>query len=325
VPMIELINPETKNSLFQKDNGLIDSDNSFFPIINKIPRFVNSENYCDNFGFQWKKFSKTQLDNKNNNLGISKERFFSETNWNDENLSNQNILEVGSGAGRFSEVILTHTRANLYSVDFSNAVDSNFKNNGHIAPSRFYLFQASIYELPFNDNSFDKVFCLGVLQHTPNFEKSIESLISKVKIGGEVVVDFYPINGWWTKLNAKYMLRPFTKKISHDKLISLIETHVDWLIKTHLFFNKIKLGFLNRFLPIVDIEHVVPKKMNYEKMREWVVLDTFDMLSPEFDNPQKISSVKQMFEKNGVSVDFAGYVYYGKNSKAATVRGIKST
>jgi hypothetical protein len=30
-----------------------------------------------------------------------------------------------------------------------------------------------------------------------------------------------------------------------------------------------------------------------------------------------------MFENNGVSVQFSDYVFYGKNSKAAVVRGIK--
>jgi len=34
-----------------------------------------------------------------------------------------------------------------------------------------HLFQASIYELPFAPRQFDKVFCFGVLQHTPDFKK----------------------------------------------------------------------------------------------------------------------------------------------------------
>ena len=55
-------------------------------------------------------------------------------------------------------------------------------------PERFHLFQASIYEMPFPDNSFHKVFCLGVLQHTPDFEQSIQSLVQKAKTGGEIVV-----------------------------------------------------------------------------------------------------------------------------------------
>ena len=320
---MKLINPKTKDSLFQKGDNLVDNKGGIFPIINKIPRFVEADNYCSNFGFQWNKFSKTQLDDKNDNSQVSKQRFFAETNWDKEDLSEKNILEVGSGAGRFSEVVLAHTQANLYSVDYSNAVSANLKNNGNIAPERLQLFQASIYELPFLDNSFDKVFCLGVLQHTPDFEQSVKSLINKAKMGGEIVVDFYPINGWWTKVNAKYILRFVTKRMPHNRLISIIEKNIDWLIKLSLFFSRSKLGFLNRFLPIVDLGSVLPEGLNVKQVREWAILDTFDMFSPEFDNPQKISSVKQMFEKNGVLVEFSDYVHYGKNSKAAVVRGTK--
>jgi ubiquinone/menaquinone biosynthesis C-methylase UbiE len=114
---------------------------------------------------------------------------------------------VGMGDGRFSKVVLENTKGTLYSVDYSDAVTANFRNNGDIAPDRFNLFQASIYEMPFHDNSFDKVFCFGVLQHTPDFDASVKALIKKAKPGGEIVVDFYPIKGWWTKIHAKYLLR----------------------------------------------------------------------------------------------------------------------
>jgi 16S rRNA A1518/A1519 N6-dimethyltransferase RsmA/KsgA/DIM1 with predicted DNA glycosylase/AP lyase activity len=39
------------------------------------------------------------------------------------------VLEVGSGAGRFTEIILK-TGATLFSCDYSDAVEANFENNG---------------------------------------------------------------------------------------------------------------------------------------------------------------------------------------------------
>ena len=152
---------------------------------------VRGGNYAENFGLQWSKFAKTQLDR--DCLDISKQRFFAETHWEHKCLSGKHILEVGSGAGRFSKVVLEHTQGILWSVDYSDAVTANYTNNGSIAADRFQLFQASIYELPFEDNSFDKTFCFGVLQHTPDFEASVKTLIAKTKPGGEIIVDFYPI------------------------------------------------------------------------------------------------------------------------------------
>jgi ubiquinone/menaquinone biosynthesis C-methylase UbiE len=152
----------------------------------------------------------------------------------------ENILEVGSGAGRFTQVILDFTEANLYSVDYSAAVEANFRNNG--PHPRLKLFQANIYELPFEKESFDRVFCFGTLQHTPDVRKSVSCLIDMVKPGGEVVVDFYPLKGFWTKLHAKYLFRPFTKKMDHNKLISLISRHIDWMIAASRLSVRLKIG-----------------------------------------------------------------------------------
>ena len=326
-----IINP--KNNLPLQSNGdyLIDSEGNSFPIIRGVPRIAELENYTVNFGKQWNKFDKTQLDreivgmtssNDCSTLSNSKDRFFAETRWDQEDLVGKEVLEVGSGAGRFSKVLLEHTKGILYSVDFSDAVTANFKNNCQIAPERFHLFQASVYEMPFPDNSFDKVFCFGVLQHTPDFESSVRALISKAKPGAEIVVDFYPIKGWWTKINAKYILRPISKKIPHEKLFSMIEKNIDWLIACHLFLHKIGLGFMSRFLPICNVKECIPQSLTKTEIREWAILDTFDQYSPEHDHPQRLTDVVKMFERYGVEVVWAGLEYY-KDGNSTVVRGIK--
>ena len=192
VMTIIIINPKNKLPLHLNRDYLIDSDENSFPIIGGVPRIAKLENYTANFGKQWNKFDKTQLDREVDGMTLSKDRFFAETRWDQEDLTGKEVLEVGSGAGRFSKVMLEYTKGTLYSVDFSDAVTANFKNNHQIAPDRFHLFQASIYEMPFPDNSFDKVFCFGVLQHTPNFESSVKALIRKAKPGAEIIVDFRP-------------------------------------------------------------------------------------------------------------------------------------
>jgi len=321
--MIQLINPFNQLLLHKNGNGYIDEKGNRFPIVNNVPRFVSNDNYTASFGFQWNKFQQTQIDRQNDQLNFSKERLLGVTGWDKEDLKGKDILEAGSGAGRFTKVVLEETEANLYSIDYSDAVSANFRNNSNFG-ERLHLFQASIYEMPFADNSFDKVFCFGVLQHTPDFKKSVKCLIEKAKPGGEVIVDFYPINGWWTKIHSKYILRPWTKKMSHEKLLKKIDRNADRLIGLYNFFDKLKLGkIVNRFLPICDIKNTLPPNLSKKQLREWVVLDTFDMFSPEHDHPQKISTVKKWFEEFGMEVRFAGYINYTTNAKAAVVKGIK--
>jgi SAM-dependent methyltransferase len=177
--------------------------------------------------------------------------------------------------------------------------------------------------MPFTDGSFDKTFCLGVLQHTPDFEASVRALVAKAKPGGEIVVDFYPIRGWWTKLNAKYLLRPLTKRMSHKRLLGIIDRNIDWLIAAHRALVRWRLGALTRFLPIADLRYILPKALSPKQAREWAVLDTFDMFSPEYDNPQRIERVAEMFERSGARVTFKGYVDVA-GAQAAVVRATKA-
>jgi ubiquinone/menaquinone biosynthesis C-methylase UbiE len=317
---IELVNPFNGRQLIPTSTGLTDNGQIIFQNENGAYRIVKDDNYSDNFGYQWNMFAGTQLD-KTSKLDISKKRFFAETGWDKEDLTGKNILEVGSGAGRFTQILLDFTKGNVYSVDYSNAVEANFKNNG--PNERLHLFQASIYEMPFAKEQFDKLVCLGVLQHTPDVEKSIDSLIKMAKSGAELVVDFYPITGWWTRLNAKYMLRPYSKKMSHEKLYKKIDRNIDWLIKASRSFSKIGLGrIFNRFLPICDIDGTLPKGLPYDQLRELCVLDTFDMYSPQYDQPQKIKDVITYFKKYGMKEVWGGFIYYD-NCRAAVVKGIK--
>ncbi|MDR7921851.1 class I SAM-dependent methyltransferase [Thermosynechococcus sp. HY213] len=319
---IHYVDPKTKAPLRKDHTAYYSETGSVYPIVNQIPRFVDSsQNYTQSFGLQWNKFSKTQIDDTDQKQ--SETRFFATTNWQPEELAGKSILEAGSGAGRFTRVILEKTSAYLWSFDYSEAVEANWQNNSDIAGGRLHLFQASIYDIPLPEASFDKVFCFGVLQHTPDFEESVKNLIKYAKIGAEIVVDFYPIKGFWTKIHAKYLLRPLTKKMSHQALLNLIEKNIDSLITLFDFLVKVKLGVLTRFLPIVDLR-TIPSTVDQQKRREWAILDTFDMFSPEYDNPQRIKDVAAMFERHGAKVTFAGFVKSSAGT-SAVVRGVRET
>ena len=60
---ISIINPKNKSPLTATDKGLIDSFGNIFPIIKGVARISELENYTENFGMQWNRFDKTQLEN----------------------------------------------------------------------------------------------------------------------------------------------------------------------------------------------------------------------------------------------------------------------
>ena len=255
--------------------------------------FVPASNYSNNFGKQWSIFKRTQLDSYSK-LPISENRFFHATNWKKKELKNKLILDVGCGAGRFAEIALK-AGANLIAIDYSFAVKSAYQNL--CSYPNFSVIQADIYNLPFKLEQFDYVYSLGVLQHTPNVQKAFNCLPMMVKPGGKLCVDYY-WKRFLTMMHAKYIFRPFTKYISHEKLFNIIKILLPSLIYISNSFLKVPLigKPLQRLLPIANYKNVYPlsDKQNFE----WSFLDTFDMLSPFYDNPQTIKSVKKWYENH---------------------------
>ena len=183
-----------------------------YPVINGIPRFAPSETYADSFGYQWNIHRKTQLDSYTG-LSVSRNRLFAVSGWS-KHLKGERILEAGSGAGRFTEVLL-QTGADVFYFDYSSAVEANRINNGDMP--NLHLFQGDILNIPSPKESFDKVICLGVLQHTPDPERAFKNLAKYVNPYGELVVDVYKASllSW---LQWKYLLRPMTKRMNKEHL-----------------------------------------------------------------------------------------------------------
>lgn len=108
----------------------------------------------------------------------------------------------------------------------------------------------------------------------------------------------------------------------HDRLLRLIDSNADWMIGLSRRLNRLGLHALTRFIPICDIQATLPPDLSDAELRDWVVLDTFDQYSPEFDNPQRIGTVADMFRRAGCVVTFADWVRT-ERSTAAVVRAVK--
>ncbi len=317
---VPFVDPITHENL-QYEDGFYKSEISEkkWPIINEIPRFCDLNNYSNSFGYQWNIFSKNQIDSFSG-TDQSEKRFYLETSWSPEDLNNKKILEVGCGAGRFTEVVLSKTNANLHSFDFSNAVYANYQNNSKFR-SRLRLSQASLYEIPYKDKSFDKIFCLGVLQHTPNFDQSLKALVSKLSISGELVVDFYPVKSILTFIHSKYIFRLITPYMPKKILLGLIRLFAPLCIYLFDLLCFLGLSLFTRFIPITDLR-LIPKKLSSEERKEWAIMDTFDAFSPRFDNPKSIKHVSSYLKSLGCEISFAGYVNF-PGGKSAVVRAIR--
>jgi SAM-dependent methyltransferase len=276
-----------------------------YMIVNSIPRFVENEKYAASFGFEWNIHKMTQYDSyygKN----LSERRFFEETEW-DRNLLGEIIIEVGCGSGRFTEWALK-TGATVLSFDLSNAVEANMENNG--SHHNLFLFQADLFKLPIKKGVADKLFCFGMLQHTPDPKKALYTLIPFVKERcGEIVFDIYN-----KRFHTKYLIRPITKRLPPRVLYKLCKTWINlmWPVASALRKISPKHGpKINWQLMIADYSR---EGIPHDMLKEWSYLDTFDMLSPRFDIPASLEEVESWLiqqKKEGRIKDFT--VKYGYN------------
>jgi SAM-dependent methyltransferase len=292
---------KTGSLVAQEERLLCTNCGATIRIVRDVPRFVPDDDYAGSFGFQWNVHARTQLDSFTGKP-ISRTRLFEASKWPTD-LSGQTILEAGSGAGRFTEVLVA-TGATLISCDLSSAVDANHRSNGGNA--NLLIVQASLFDIPVRPRSMDKVMCLGVIQHTPDPAKAFACLADCVRPGGELVIDVYAAR-LRSLLSWKYLLRPITKRMDGEKLYSLIERITPILLPISNLFYRALGQFGLRLLPIV---HYPELKLPPELSLRWAILDTFDMYSPAHDHPQTIAVVRSWF-------DIAGFtdvvVEYGRN------------
>ena len=279
------------------EGQLTTSDGKFqYNIKGGIPRFVPDSNYADNFGMQWNYFSKTQLDSYSG-FPISSDRFWKATGWQPEQLKDEWVLDIGCGSGRFAEVALK-AGAKLVALDYSNAVDACYENLKSY--KNLYVIQGDIYSLPFAKDSFKFVYSLGVLQHTPDVKKAFSALPPVVAPNGRLCVDYY-WKRFQTVLHAKYLFRPITKRMQKDKLFNLLKK----IVPAMLFISRLidKIPFLGkifkRVIPVADYSGVYP--LTEKQLSEWALLDTFDMLGPQYDSPQTKKTIYHWMSNAGIN------------------------
>jgi len=251
-----------------------------FPVVDGVPRFLDSESYAGNFGYEWNVHDRTQLDDRSSDE--SERTFRRKTGFGPEDVAGKLVLDAGCGMGRFSDVA-SRWGATVVGVDLSRAVEAAQRNLGD--RPNVHVAQADILRLPFADETFDLVFSIGVLHHTPDTRAAFDRLPRLVKPGGRIAVWLYPgYAAFMWKMSD--VLRRWTWRMPPRLLHAM--AHV--AVPKYYVDRLPAVGMASRFLLPVS----------GHPRAEWRVLDTFDWYSPRYQWKHTYEEVFRWFEAQGL-------------------------
>jgi len=286
------------------------------PVEGGVPRFTATESYAAGFGLQWLAHARTQLDSATGTR-ISHDRL-SRCLGGLERVSGRSVLEVGCGAGRFTEVLLA-AGARVFASDISRAVEANHANlQGRPG---YFVCQADLMRLPIEPGSFEVVVALGVLQHTPSPEAAVRSLSAALRPGGLLVVDHYtrpPGTGWGWRVGAALAPRSLLRHVMLTLPARTAQAVVAGLTRLVLPLHRRLWSrgpvanptrrLLRYLSPIVDHYDRLPE-LSAEQVAEWSALDTHDALTDRYKHLRTAEEVAAMLRAAGlveVEVAYAG-------------------
>jgi SAM-dependent methyltransferase len=295
--------PGCHTPLGRDGDRLVCAGGHAFPIVDGLPRFVGDQGYSGSFGFQWKRHSAVQVDS-HTGASLTRDRFFRGTGW-PASLAGERVLEAGCGSGRFTEVLLS-TGATVLSFDYSAAAEVTHRAFG----DRATVCQASIYEMPYAPGSFDRVFCYGVIQHCPDPKRAFFELVKMLRPDGWLAVDVYDRRRMW--LNARYRVRWLTRRMDKERLHRWCEIAVPLYMRLAPPLHP----WNQLIVPLKDYRGALPG-LSREQEIAWSVLDTFDMLSPAWDQPQYRWTIERWCREAGL---VEATVRYGGNGIEVNAR-----
>ena len=245
-----------------------------FPIVGGIPRLAG-DSYAASFGRQWNRYDVMRPEEDEATFRVK-------TGIAASDLAGRLVLDAGCGGGRYARLVGGHG-ARVIGVDLSCADRRREGRRFRLCAGLpdVAIVQADLLDLPIAEGSFDMVYSIGVLHHTPDPRAAFHQIARRVKPGGRLAVWLYRRNTapqeW---LNSG--LRAVTTRLPAQVLEPLCAG----------------LGTLGS-IPLLN--RTLNKLANFSNHPDWTlrVCDNFDWYAPRYQSHHTPAELKRWFDEEG--------------------------
>ena len=219
------------------------------------------------------------------------------------------VLEVGCGSGRFLKY-LSAKAGFVVGVDPSHAVFASDNLLGKA--ENVMLIKASANDLPFESESFDFVYSIGVLHHIPDTLKAMQACVEKVKKGGYFFTYLY-----YDLDNRGFLFRSiFNASTVIRKSVSKLPGKSKRLVCDALAVG-LYMPFvgLSRLLRSIGVKDQIRKKIplhGYENKSFYIIRnDALDRFGTPLEQRFTKKQIQEMMERVGLEeITFSNNIPY---------------
>jgi ubiquinone/menaquinone biosynthesis C-methylase UbiE len=171
----------------------------FFPIRAGVPRLIEAEqlesataarSIKESFSREWEHFDYEQDRTWGETVEQRRIDFLRHVDRTPEQLQGKLVLDAGCGNGMLSHAISTFG-CEVVATDISDSVVAAHEHLSERGEGRTHFVQSDLMQLALKPESFDVIFCAGVLHHTPSTKGTFDEVVKALAPGGTMFVWLY--------------------------------------------------------------------------------------------------------------------------------------
>ena len=220
-----------------------------------------------------------------------KSTFIEKTGYHPEQLKDWSVLDAGCGSGRYLRVA-SQEGAHVTGIDLSPSV---FRAQELIVDQKTDLVQGDLLCPPFKPETFDLIYSIGVLEHTPDARKAFRELVKLLRPGGHLVIWLHP--KWRVELEwLDFLQRSITSRLPIFMLIGLSRI----CVPLGGFKRRLTLSTWSLFRRMGLLIHVFTLGVSLHPDPATRLCDTFNWYAPRWRSHHTETEVKQWFHDSGM-------------------------